>query len=253
MERVPLVAGNWKMNGTIEGSLQLIQAMLPGLVEIKDVQQLVCPPFTAISSVSKVLLGTGIAVGAQNLYWERSGAYTGEISPLMLSELCSHVIIGHSERRAYFGETDESVNKRVRSALDHDLIPIICVGETLEEREAQRTNEVVSRQMDLAIKGINAEESDQIIVAYEPVWAIGTGRAATPDDANGVIAQSIREVLSKAFGETCAQAIRVLYGGSVKAENASQFFRETEIDGALVGGASLNADTFIEIVRAACP
>ena len=253
MARAPLIAGNWKMNGTIEQSLALLDAMRPSLEEIDVVERLICPPFTALSSVADHLSGSEIAIGAQNMHWERSGAYTGEISPLMLREFCTHIIIGHSERRAYFGETDETVNKRVSAASGHDLIPIICVGETLAEREAGITDEVVQRQVQLAVQGISPEKPYQIIIAYEPVWAIGTGRAATSEGANRIILESIRSVLAEAFGDETAQAIRVLYGGSVKPENAKEFFRESEIDGALVGGASLKAEDFIEIVKAACP
>jgi triosephosphate isomerase len=253
MARIPLVAGNWKMNCTIDESIVLLDAMKDDLVEIEGVEKLICPPFTALSTVASHLMGSGLAVGAQNIFWERTGAYTGEISPLMLQGLCTHVIIGHSERRAFFGETDETVNRRVLTALGHDLIPIICVGETLAQREAHQTHEVVSRQMEQAIEAVSTEKSDQIIVAYEPVWAIGTGKAATPADANGVISDSIRAILSDSFGEEITQAIRVLYGGSVKPENAREFFTQSEIDGALVGGASLKSESFIEIVRAACP
>jgi len=253
MARAPLVAGNWKMNGTIEHALALVDALRPSLEEIDVVERLICPPFTALSSVAEHLSGSGIAIGAQNMHWERSGAYTGEISPLMLRELCTHIIIGHSERRAYFGETDETVNKRVSTALKHDLIPIICVGETLAEMDAGIADEVVQRQVQRAFQGISSEKPDQMIIAYEPVWAIGTGRAATSEGANRVILKSIRSVLTEIFGGETARAIRVLYGGSVKPENAKEFFRESEIDGALVGGASLKAEAFIKIVKAACP
>ena len=253
MTRVPLVAGNWKMNGTIKEALELVDRLRPDLDQIEAVETLVCPPFTALSRVSESLSGSKITLGAQNLYWEPSGAYTGEISPLMVRELCTHVIIGHSERRAYFHETDETVNKRIVAALETDLIPILCVGETLEEREAGRTHQVVHHQLQAAIEGITLKTHDEIVIAYEPVWAIGTGMAATSGDANEVILESIRTVLTENFEDRLSQSIRVLYGGSVKTENARVFFEESEIDGALVGGASLKAEAFIQIVHAAHP
>jgi triosephosphate isomerase len=189
------------------------------------------------------------------MYWETSGAYTGEISPGMVAELCNYVIIGHSERRAYFGEVDETVNRRVRAALEHGLVPIVCVGETLDEKEAGRTQDVVSRQMGQGLVGINlpaaGSAGEAIIIAYEPVWAIGTGRAATPGDANSVVADVIRPALADLFDRQAAQDIRVLYGGSVKADIAADFFTQPDIDGALVGGASLKAEEFVEITQAA--
>jgi triosephosphate isomerase len=253
MTRVPLVAGNWKMNGTIKEALDLVAALRPDLDQMEAVETLVCPPFTALSRVSESLSGSKIALGAQNLYWEASGAYTGEISPLMVRELCTHVIIGHSERRAYFFETDETVNKRISAALEADLIPILCIGETLEERQSGRTHQVVQHQLKAAIQGITLKTPDEIVIAYEPVWAIGTGKAATSEDANRVISESIRSVLAESFGDRLSQSIRVLYGGSVKPENARVFFEESEIDGALVGGASLKVEAFIQIVHAAQP
>jgi triosephosphate isomerase len=248
MSRIPLVAGNWKMNGTVEEALLLVEDLMVGLEEIEYVDRLVCPPFTALAAVAARLSGSGIYVGAQNMHWEQSGAYTGEISPLMIKQF---VILGHSERRAYFGETDETVNKRVIAALAYDLIPIICVGETLEEREAGRTEEVVQRQVRMALKDIDLGNSDEIVIAYEPVWAIGTGKAATAEGASEVIARSIRAILRLEFGDARADAARILYGGSVNPSNATEFFSQPEIDGGLVGGASLKAQDFIGIVRAA--
>jgi triosephosphate isomerase len=253
MTRKPLVAGNWKMHGTEKQALTLLEDMVAGLIEIEDVDRVVCPPFTVLSIVANRLAGSDLSVGAQNMHWEESGAYTGEVSPLMLKPYCRYVILGHSERRAYFGETDETVNKRVLSALIHGIIPIICVGETLEERESGRTEEVVQRQMREGLKDVELDHSKEIIIAYEPVWAIGTGKAATPKDANFVIAHSIRAVLATGLGNPVAEGTRVLYGGSVKPDNARDFFSQPDIDGALVGGASLKAKDFMDIVNAARP
>jgi triosephosphate isomerase len=253
MTRKPFVAGNWKMNGTENEALSLLEGLLTRVNEIIDVDIAVCPPHTAISIVAGRLAGSHIDVGAQNMYWEESGAFTGEISPIMLKPYCRFVIVGHSERRAYFSETDETVNKRVLSALSHELIPIICVGETLEERDAGRTEEVVERQVSESLKGVKLDHSDEIVFAYEPIWAIGTGRAATPKDANWVIAHSIRNILARKLGDPIAQATRILYGGSVKPDNARGFFVQVDIDGALVGGASLKAEDFADIVQAARP
>lgn len=254
--RTPFVAGNWKMYKTVAEARHLISELVPGLQSIAGVQKVICPPFTDLLAAAALLEGTDIGLGAQNLFWEPSGAYTGEISPLMLAELCQYVIIGHSERRQYFGETDETVNRKVQAALSHGLTPIVCVGETLEEYEANVTADVVSRQIHEGLSGLSLGE-DQVnmplIIAYEPVWAIGTGRAATADGANAVVADIIRTALADLFGDEAAQAIRVLYGGSVKPENAREFFQQPDIDGALVGGASLKADQFIAIVQAAVP
>jgi triosephosphate isomerase len=253
--RTPLVAGNWKMHKTVTEARHLVSEMVPGLQAVADVDNVLCPPFTALMAVSAMLEGTAIGLGAQNMYWETSGAYTGEISPGMVAELCEYVIIGHSERRAYFGEVDETVNRKVRAALEHGLIPIVCVGETLDEKETGRTQEVVSRQMRQGLAGINlpagSSAGEAIIIAYEPVWAIGTGRAATPGDANSVVADLIRPALEYLFDNQAAQDIRVLYGGSVKADNAADFFTQPDIDGALVGGASLKAEEFVRITQAA--
>ncbi len=192
-----------------------------------------------------------MALGAQNVYWETEGAFTGEVSPKMVAEFCKFVIIGHSERRAYFGETDQTVNRRVKAALEFNLIPVVCVGETLEENEAGRTSEVVMRQMRDGLAGVEIASAGQLVVAYEPVWAIGTGKAAYPDDASRVIGKSIRPVLAELFGEEISEGVRVLYGGSVKPDNAADFFNEEQVDGALVGGASLKAADFIAITEAA--
>lgn len=251
MGRMPLVAGNWKMNNTVAEAIELVDAMLPRINGISDVERLVCPPFTAICSVRQKLKDSDVQIGAQNLYWEDGGAFTGAISPLMLKEFCSYVIIGHSERRAYFRETDETVNRRVKAALHHDLRAIICVGETLAENESGMTDEVIRREVRIGLQGLELEDATRIVIAYEPIWAIGTGRAATPEGANAVIAGSIRSTLAEMLTPDIAQSIRVLYGGSIKPVNAAGFFAMPEIDGGLIGGASLRADDFIEIVAAA--
>jgi triosephosphate isomerase len=253
--RKPVVAGNWKMYKTIAEARHMVSEMVPGLQSIKGVEKVLCPPFTALLAVNSLLEGTDIRLGAQNMYWESSGAFTGEISPLMVAELCQYVILGHSERRSYFGETDATVNKKVITALSMGLKPIVCVGETLEENEIGRTKEVVSRQIlsGLADISLQVDESSTVdlIIAYEPVWAIGTGRAATSAGANQVIAEMIRPALGTLFGEQVAQSVRVLYGGSVKADNAAEFFSQPDIDGALVGGASLKVSEFIQITQSA--
>ena len=249
--RKPMVAGNWKMNKTVAEGVKLVEELAPMISDITSVDRVVCPPFTALYSVSQALKGTGIGCGAQDLFWEEKGAYTGEVAPNMVAELGEYVIIGHSERRAYFGETNESVNKKVLAALKIGLTPIVCVGETLEENQSGNTEAVVSSQVLEGLKGLNAEEASKIVVAYEPVWAIGTGLAATGPDANKVIADYIRKPYASMYGEEAAQAIRVLYGGSVKGNNAAEFFGQPDIDGALVGGASLKAPDFTDIVKAA--
>lgn len=249
--REPCVAGNWKMHKTVSQSTDLVEEMLAGLDAIQGVQKVVCPPYTSLAPVSELAAGTSLEVGAQNMYWEEEGAFTGEISPLMLSDLVEHVILGHSERRAYFGETDETVNRRLQAALQHGLKPIMCVGETLEENEAGKTAEVVAGQVKRGLEGVEVADAADLMIAYEPVWAIGTGKAATPRGANEVIADLIRPQLADILGASFGDGIRVLYGGSVKPHNAADFFSQPDIDGALVGGASLKADAFLEITRAA--
>jgi triosephosphate isomerase len=249
--RTPLVAANWKMNKTVEEARSLVYAMSARLREIKGVEKVLCPPFPALQAVRALLEGSDLGLGAQNMYWEEKGAYTGEVSPLMVKELCQYVILGHSERRAYFGETDETVNRRIRAAQKFDLTPIFCVGETLEQYESKRTAEVVSRQVKLGLADVDPAFAARVIVAYEPVWAIGTGKASSGENANDVIGGFIRASLKGLFGDATAQAIRVLYGGSVTGANAAEFFGQSEIDGALVGGASLKPDDFIAITQAA--
>jgi len=249
--RKPFVAGNWKMNKTVAEARDLVSKMSAPLSEIANVEKVLCPPFTSISAVAAMLAGTDIGLGAQNLHWEEKGAFTGEVAPNMIKEFCNYVIIGHSERRAYFGETDETVNRKLRAALKFNLTPIICVGETLDQYESGLTEEVVRRQIKFGFADVDSASASRIVVAYEPVWAIGTGKASSADNANTVHAKYIRPALSELFGEDNAQAIRILYGGSVTAANASDFFAMSDIDGALVGGASLKPDEFVALTKAA--
>lgn len=249
--RIPLVAGNWKMHKTIAETRQLILEMVYGLDSIDGVQKVICPPYTALLAASALLEGTNIELGAQNMHWEKMGAFTGEISPLMVAELCRYVIIGHSERRTYFGENDLTVNKKVKAALEIGLETLFCIGETIEQRDSDQTVDVISTQVRDGLMGIQPEQVASLVICYEPVWAIGTGRAATPEDANDVIHQIIRPILIELFGDQAEQGICTLYGGSVNGANASEFFKKPDIDGALVGGASLKAQDFIEIAKAA--
>ncbi|MGD0708148.1 MAG: triose-phosphate isomerase [Anaerolineaceae bacterium] len=248
--RKPMIAGNWKMNKTAEQARGLVSELLPGLEAVHGVDRVVCPPFTSLMSVAEILKGTEIGLGAQDMHWEASGAFTGEVSPAMVKEFCQYVILGHSERRTYFGETDQTVNKKVKAAFANGLTPIVCVGETLEENEDGKTSDVVTRQVHVDLLGLTAEQSGAVVIAYEPIWAIGTGKAASGEGANKVIGEYIRGTLKKDFGAEVAEAVRVLYGGSVTGANAAEFFGQSEIDGALVGGASLKPD-FIQIVQAA--
>lgn len=249
--RKPFVAGNWKMNKTGEEARMLVADMLSELRAVSAIDRAVCPPFPYLMPIAAMLTGSGIDVGAQNMYWEASGAFTGEVSPAMVAEFCQYIILGHSERRAYFGETDEAVNRKVKAAFAHNLIPIVCVGETLDENEAGRTAEVVERQVREGVKDLDLAQAQQVVVAYEPVWAIGTGRAASAEGANAVLADIIRPTLQGMYNAEVAQAVRIQYGGSVNAKNASEFFAMPDIDGALVGGASLKPADFIAIVKAA--
>ena len=244
--RSPFVAGNWKMNTTVTEAEQLVLEMLDKLDRLEGVEKVLCPPFVSLVAVNMMLRGSSIKLGAQNMYFETGGAYTGEISPPMLRELCEFVILGHSERRWYFGETDEIVNKKIKAALANKLTPILCVGERLAENEAGKTEEVVNRQVTAALNG--AEPISNLVVAYEPVWAIGTGKAATGEQAAATI-QFIRGVLAKLWNKSIAQDLRILYGGSVTRANIAEFISHPEIDGALVGGASLKAEEFASIVE----
>jgi triosephosphate isomerase len=239
------------MNKTVEQARLLVAEMLPGLQAEPSVERVLCPPFPALMALAAQLTGTGIGLGAQNMYWEASGAYTGEIAPAMVKEFCEYVILGHSERRTYFGETDVTVNRKVKAALANQLIPIVCIGETLAENEAGQTSEVVIRQVLEGLKELTEEQARKIVIAYEPVWAIGTGRAATAPGANSVLSDYIRPALISLFGSEVAQGTRILYGGSVTGSNAAEFFGQPDIDGALVGGASLKPADFVKIVQAA--
>ena len=246
--RKTIVAGNWKMNKTPKEALELIETLKPLVAERDDVEVVFCPPFIDLMLAVEATKGTNIKIGAQNMYYEESGAYTGEVAPNMVKEAgCEYVILGHSERRAYFGETDEMINKKVLKAFEHDLKPIICVGETLEQREQGITEDLVRLQIKIALKDVPAEKAVLAVIAYEPVWAIGTGQTATSVQAEEVCA-AIRKVLCEIYGEETAEKIRIQYGGSVNAGNAAELFAMPNIDGGLVGGASLKAD-FAKIVN----
>lgn len=244
--RVPIIAANLKMNTTVDQAVELVTAMKKKLDEIEGVETLICPPFVSLVVIKDLITDSSIKLGAQNMHFEESGAYTGEVSPLMLQGLCQFVILGHSERRKYFGESDEIVNKKVRAALKVGLKPILCIGETLEENEAGRTEEVLIRQVRAALNGVNLPQG--MVIAYEPVWAIGTGRAATGGQANAAIS-IIRSTIAELYSKEIAQAMRIQYGGSVKSSNIAEFATQPEIDGALVGGASLVAAEFLSIVE----
>jgi triosephosphate isomerase len=243
---VPLIAGNWKMNTTVVEAQELVRTMKNELEKLTGVESVICPPFVSLAAARELLEGSTVKIGAQNLFFEEKGAYTGEVSPLMVAELCQYVIIGHSERRQYFHETGDVVNKKIVAALKAGLRTILCVGEKLEENEANRTEEVVSEQLKTSLAGV--EKIDALAIAYEPVWAIGTGKPATGEQANETIA-FIRRNLGEMYGEKVAQDIRILYGGSVTSANAAEFMQQPEIDGALVGGASLKASEFLSIVN----
>jgi len=244
--RLSIIAGNWKMNTTIEQAIELVQEMRGKLDKIEGVEKVLCPPFVSLGAADELLVGSSIKLGAQNMHFEEKGAYTGEVSPLMLAKLCEYVILGHSERRQYFGETDEIVNKKVKTALKSDLKPILCVGERLEENEAGKTEERVTQQVRVALAGIASPQG--LVIAYEPVWAIGTGKAATGGQANQTIGL-IRHIMAQLYGKDFAQAMRIQYGGSVTSANIAEFVSQPEIDGALVGGASLKAAEFVSIVE----
>ena len=249
MKRRPVIAGNWKMNKTVGETVELLRSLKPLIAGQEKVEVVVAPPFTALYAAGRELQGSAIGLAGQNLHWEEKGAFTGEISPGMLKEAgCGYVIIGHSERRQYFGETDETVNRRIKAALSHGLIPIFCVGETLAERESGRTFSVIERQLGGGLAGFDGAAALKIIVAYEPVWAIGTGKTATPDQAQEVH-RFIRTKLGERFTPETADQIRIQYGGSVTPENVRALMSQADIDGALVGGASLKPDSFAKIVR----
>lgn len=248
--RKPIVAGNWKMHKTVAEAEELVSLLRADIEKVKEVESVFCVPFTALSKVSSLLEGSSIGVGVQNIHWEKQGAFTGEISPIMVKEFAKYAIIGHSERRTFFGETDLTVNKRLLAALENEIIPIVCVGETLEENQKGLTLEVVSRQIKIGFQDVNDDHAEKIVIAYEPIWAIGTGLACDPTTANNIIIEAIRKPLTNLFGNNITEKIRVQYGGSVNGTNAYDYFSQDQIDGALVGGASLKPD-FIEIVKAA--
>ncbi len=247
--RKKIIAGNWKLNKTIQEAVDLTQAIKQKAVDVKDVDIVVAPVFTALSTVAQTIVGSNVFLSAQDLYWEDSGAFTGEVSALLLKDAgCQYVIIGHSERRQFFHETNATVNKKVTAALTHGLIAIVCVGENLEERESGKTFDVIKDHVQNSLKGFNADQMRNIIIAYEPVWAIGTGKTATPDQAQEVHA-FIRELLTTMHNDKVAQGVRIQYGGSVKPENSRELMSQKDIDGALVGGASLKADSFLGIIQ----
>ncbi|NQS91616.1 MAG: triose-phosphate isomerase [Chloroflexi bacterium] len=247
--RKPLIAGNWKMNKTEAEAIALVRVLMQQVRTISGTDVLICPPFTSLSQLHKLLVSSSIKLGAQNISDQPSGAYTGEISGEMAAEFCTHVILGHSERRAIYGENDDLVNRKVKAALKVGLIPVLCVGEKLDERDAGEAESVISHQMNDGLQELFVEDPNQLVIAYEPVWAIGTGRSASPADIAEIIGSVIRPALAGLWGETMAQDIRVLYGGSVNPGNAGSYLNQTEIDGALVGGASLSVENFLGILE----
>lgn len=247
--RTPIIAGNWKMNKTEAEAITLVRVLMQWMRYYSGVEVLVCPPFTSLSTLYKLLISSPIQLGAQNVSDQLSGAYTGEISGAMAAEFCTHVILGHSERRAYYGEDNSLINRKLKAAISVGLIPVLCVGEMLVERDAGKASSVISQQMQEGLDGIHLEDPEKMIIAYEPVWAIGTGRSASPNEISDLIASVIRPSLSGLWGEKISQGIRILYGGSVNSGNAGGFFNTAEIDGALVGGASLTAEKFLGIIE----
>jgi triosephosphate isomerase len=246
--RTPIIAGNWKMNKTAVEAVEFVREIRNGLGQIKGVDKVVCPPYIALPGVFDALQATNIGIGAQNMHFAESGAYTGECAPNMLTPFCQYVIIGHSERREFFAETDEGVNKKAKAALAHNLTPIICVGETLAQNEAGETQAFVSGQVRAALDGLTAEQVAGLIIAYEPIWAIGTGKSASAAQAGSIIGLSVRGPVAEMFGEETAQKVRIQYGGSVNESNIAEYMAQPDIDGALVGGASLKA-SFVELVK----
>lgn len=249
--RTQIIAGNWKMHTTLAEASILVEGLKKALAQTTTERQVVvCPPFTGLSTVTDLVADTAIAVGAQNMHFEEKGAFTGEVSPVMLSDIgCEYVILGHSERRQYFGETNETVNQKIKTALRFAMTPIVCVGESLAQREADETEAFIATQLEAGLAGLTADEVKTIVIAYEPIWAIGTGRTATSTQAEEVCA-FIRKRIATIFGADAAESVRVLYGGSVKGSNAAELLAEADIDGALVGGASLTADDFMAIITA---
>ena len=247
--RKPIIAGNWKMNKTATESIDLANRVNRELYSIEDVDIVLCPPFTSLSEVNEVIMDSNIGLGGQDVSWEKEGAFTGEISCAMLKDVgCSYVIIGHSERRAMFHETNETVNRKTKAALRNGLTPIVCVGETLEQRKAEKTFDVIKDHVENSLNGLSREDMQKTIIAYEPVWAIGTGVNAAPEQAQEAH-QYIRKLLSNLYDENLAAAVRIQYGGSVKPDNIEELIREKDVDGALVGGASLKSESFVDIVK----
>jgi triosephosphate isomerase (TIM) len=246
--RTPIIAGNWKMHKTAVEAVDFVREIRHGLNNIKGVDRVVCPPFIAIPGVADALKATEIGVGAQNMNDEEKGAFTGECAPKMLTPFCQYVILGHSERRAYYNETNAGVNKKIKAALTHGLIPIVCVGESLAQNEAGETHSFVSGQVKEAFAGLTAVQAASCVIAYEPIWAIGTGKSASAAEAGRIIGVTVRGTIADMFGEATAQQIRIQYGGSVNPGNIAEYMSHSDIDGALVGGASLKAD-FIELVK----
>lgn len=247
--RKPIIAGNWKMNKSSAEAVAFVREIRNGLNQyVQKVDSIVCPPFIALQAVSEVLQATKIGIGAQNMYFQEKGAYTGEVAPDMITPYCQYVILGHSERREYFGETDEGVNKKAKAALAHNLTPIICVGESLDQNEAGETHSFVSSQVIAAFDGLSAEQAAGCIIAYEPIWAIGTGKSASSADAGRIIGVTVRGAIANLYDEPTAQKIRIQYGGSANPDNIAEYMSHPDIDGALVGGASLKPD-FVEMIR----
>ncbi|MEN9936979.1 MAG: hypothetical protein RLZZ387_3558 [Chloroflexota bacterium] len=249
MTRTPIIAGNWKMYKTVAEATELVQALVRDVGEAADREVLVCPPFTALQAMGQLVQGTPVKLGAQNMYHEVQGAFTGEVSPAMLKELgCSYVIVGHSERRQIFGESDELIGKKLQAALAHGLRPILCVGETKPQRDSGNAEAVTLGQVRACLAAVSAAQMAEVVIAYEPVWAIGTGDTATPADAQAMHA-AIRGALTELYGAETAGGVRIQYGGSVKPDNVDELMGQADIDGALVGGASLKADSFLRIVQ----
>jgi triosephosphate isomerase (TIM) len=249
--RTPIIAGNWKMHKTVAESIAFVKELVPALEAYSGVERVVAPVFVAVPAVAETLKDTPIKVSAQNVHWQDSGAFTSQIAPGMLQGLVEYVIIGHSEVRQYLYETDEMINKKARALLDHGLKPILCVGESLEQNESGKTESFVSGQVRAALDGISADDMTRIVIAYEPIWAIGTGKNASGEIANNIIGGTIRNTLKSLYGNTVADAVRIQYGGSVKPDNMAEYMSQPDIDGALVGGASLQVGSFTDLVRIA--
>lgn len=248
--RTPIIAGNWKMNMTAAQAVEFVREIRRGLNNVEDVDAVVCPPAIAIPAVFDALSATRIGLGAQNMHFEEKGAFTGELAPNMITPFCKYVILGHSERRAYFGETDEGVNKKIKAALAHGLTPMVCVGESLEQNEAGQTQSFVGGQVKAAFAGMTAQQAAQCVIAYEPIWAIGTGKSANAALAGSIIGLTVRGAIADMFGEETAQKVRIQYGGSVNENNIAEYMSHPDIDGALVGGAALKP-SFVQLVERA--